>query len=430
MAKINYWSTADVRFPTSKQLDGSDAMNQDPDYSAAYLSFGVEGSTIGHSSVFTIGRGNDVQVAAIETLSGYVVGRDLDELIGDMGALYKELTYDSQLRWLGPEKGVMHMAIGAVVNCLWDIKAKIAGKPLWELLSDMSAEELADLIDYRYLSPLLSREKAVELFRQSEPHRTERKAKLRSEGYPAYTTSPGWLGYSDEKLVRLTKEAIADGFGRIKLKVGANLQDDIRRLRLARETVGPDYPIAIDANQRWEVEEAIDWINALAPFQIDWVEEPTSPDDVNGHFAIARAVAPTRVSTGEHMANRVIARQLMESNSIGLLQIDSARVAGVNENIAILCLAAITNTPVFPHAGGVGLCEAVQHLPFFDYVAITGKKEDRAIEFVDHLHEHYLDPVKIENGRYWPTDVPGNSQQMHKTSIESFVFPDGPEWRS
>jgi L-fuconate dehydratase len=430
MAKIDFWSTADVRFPTSRQLDGSDAMNQDPDYSAAYLSFGIQGSTVGHASVFTIGRGNDVQVAAIETLRSYVVGREIEELLSDMGLLYKQLTYDSQLRWLGPEKGVMHMAIGAVVNCLWDIKAKVEGKPLWELLSDMSPEQLANLIDYRYLSPLLTHEKALELFQAAESQREERKQKLRSEGYPAYTTSPGWLGYSDDKLVRLTKEAIAEGFGRIKLKVGANLEDDIRRLKLARETVGPNYPIAIDANQRWEVQEAIEWITRLAPFQIDWVEEPTSPDDVNGHLAIAKAVAPTRVSTGEHMANRVIARQLMERNSIGLLQIDSARVAGVNENIAILCLAAITNTPVFPHAGGVGLCEAVQHLPFFDYVAITGKKEDRAIEFVNHLHEHYLDPVRVEHGRYWPTDVPGNSQEMHEASISSFSFPNGPEWRS
>ncbi len=429
MSVVDFWSTADVRFPTSKQLDGSDAMNQDPDYSAAYVSFGNENGPIGHASVFTIGRGNDVQVAALETLKPYVIGRDLDELLSDMGLLYRELTGDSQLRWLGPEKGVMHMAIGAVVNCLWDLKSRVEKKPLWELLSDMSAVELADLIDYRYLSSLLTHKEVVAMFEKSLPGREERKAKLRSEGYPAYTTSPGWLGYSDEKLVRLCKEAIAQGFGRIKLKVGANKEDDVRRLRLAREACGDDFPIAVDANQRWEVEEAIDWIRAIAEFKLDWVEEPTSPDDVNGHFAIARAVAPTRVSTGEHMANRVIARQLFESGAISLLQIDSARVAGVNENIAILAMAAKTNIPVFPHAGGVGLCEAVQHLAFFDYVALSGSKEDRAIEFVDHLHEHYLDPVKIEKGRYWPTDLPGNSQQMKESSIKSFSFPDGPEWR-
>jgi L-fuconate dehydratase len=346
-----------------------------------------------------------------------------------MGLLYKELTHDSQLRWLGPEKGVMHMAIGAVVNCLWDIKAKMEKKPLWELLSDMSPENLADLIDYRYLSPLLTRDDALEIFRTAEPDRLNRKATLRKEGYPAYTTSPGWLGYSDEKLVRLCKEAIADGFGRIKLKVGGSKEDDVRRLRLARQACGEHFPIAVDANQRWEVNEAIDWIRALAPFNLDWVEEPTSPDDVQGHQEISRAVAPTRVSTGEHMANRVIARQLLDTKAVNLLQIDSARVAGVNENIAILCMAAKTNTPVFPHAGGVGLCEAVYHLAFFDYVAITGSKEDRAIEYVDHLHEHFVDPVFVQNGRYWPTDAPGNSQQIKESCLESFSYPDGPEWR-
>lgn len=429
MPRIDFWKTADVRFPTSKLLDGSDAMNKDPDYSAAYLSFGVEGQIVGHASAFTIGRGNDVQVAALESLKPHVFDRDLEELLSDMGLLYKELTYDSQLRWLGPEKGVMHMAIGAVVNCLWDIKAKMEKKPLWELLSDMSPENLADLIDYRYLSPLLTRDDALEIFRTAEPDRLNRKATLRKEGYPAYTTSPGWLGYSDEKLVRLCKEAIADGFGRIKLKVGGSKEDDVRRLRLARQACGEHFPIAVDANQRWEVNEAIDWIRALAPFNLDWVEEPTSPDDVQGHQEISRAVAPTRVSTGEHMANRVIARQLLESKAVNLLQIDSARVAGVNENIAILCMAAKTNTPVFPHAGGVGLCEAVYHLAFFDFVAITGSKEDRAIEYVDHLHEHFVDPVFVQNGRYWPTDAPGNSQQIKESCLESFSYPDGSEWR-
>ncbi len=430
MAKINHWATWDVRFPTSKQLDGSDAMNQDPDYSAAYLTFGISGGLSGHSSVFTIGRGNDVQVAALESLKPYVLGRDLDELLSDMGLLYKELTGDSQLRWLGPEKGVMHMAIGSVVNCLWDIKAKELNQPLWEVLSDMSPEELAKLIDYRYLSSNLTEPQAVEIFQQASNGRQKRKEQLRTEGYPAYTTSPGWLGYSDEKLVRLCKEAVSEGFGRIKLKVGANKQDDIRRLRLAREACGDGYPIAIDANQRWEIDEAIDWIRDLAEFDLDWVEEPTSPDDVNGHLAIGRAVFPTRVSTGEHMANRVVARQMIESRAVSLLQIDSARVGGVNENLAILAIAAKNKIPVFPHAGGVGLCEAVQHLAFFDYVALSGTKEDRAIEYVDHLHEHFVDPVSVHNGRYWPTDIAGNSQQMLDESISDFSFPNGPKWRA
>jgi L-fuconate dehydratase len=358
------------------------------------------------------------------------MGRDLNKLLSDMGSFYKELTGDSQLRWLGPEKGVMHMAIGAVVNALWDIKAKREGKPVWELLADMSPEELTGLIDFRYLEGVLTPGQARELFEAAVPHRDERKEALRAEGYPAYTTSPGWLGYSDEKLERLAREAIADGFGRIKLKVGADKADDIRRLGVARRVCGDGFPIAVDANQRWGVAEAIDWINALAPFEPDWVEEPTSPDDILGHAEIARAVGPIRISTGEHMASRVIARQLLESNAVGLLQIDSARVAGINENVAILAMAAVKGIRVFPHAGGVGLCEAVQHLAFFDYVSITGLKEDRAIEFVDHLHDHFVDPVLVHSGRYWSTDVPGTSQEMKAESRDYFEFPEGQEWRS
>jgi len=428
MPIIDFWHSADVRFPTSKELDGSDAMNADPDYSSAYLSFGLRDGPQGVASVFTIGRGNDVQVAAIDSLRPYVVGRDLDELLGDMGLLYKQLVRDSQLRWLGPEKGIIHMAIGAVVNCLWDIKAKLAQKPLWLLLSEMSPHELADLLDYRYLSNLLTRGEAIEMFQAAQSSRGERIQRLIDEGYPAYTTSPGWLGYSDEKLAKLCQAALDEGFQRIKIKVGLSIEDDVRRLGIARAVCGPDFPIAVDANQRWEVEEAIEWIQALAPFNPEWVEEPTSPDDVNGHLRIAKAVAPIKVSTGEHMANRVIARQLLEIGAVGLLQIDSARVAGVNENIAILCLAAKTNTRVFPHAGGVGLCEAVQHLAYFDYVALTGAKEDRAIEYVDHLHEHFVDPVTICDGRYWPNNLPGNSQEMLTSSIQDFSYPDGAEW--
>lgn len=428
MNTIDFFQTEDIRFPTSRALDGSDAMNPDPDYSAAYVRFGVVGGAVGHASVFTIGRGNDVQVAAIESLKPYVFGHDLDELLADMGALYKFLTADSQLRWLGPEKGVMHMAIGAVVNALWDIKAKREGKPLWELLADMAPSELAGLIDYRYLEGLLSPSKALGVFENAALGKKRRKEELVTQGYPAYATSPGWLGYSDEKLERLARKAMTEGFSRIKLKVGADRADDIRRLGIARRVCGDGFPIAVDANQRWGVAEAIDWITALAPFHPDWVEEPTSPDDILGHAEIARAVAPIRISTGEHMASRVIARQLMESGAVALLQIDSARVAGVNENLAILAMAAVRGVPVFPHAGGVGLCEAVQHLAFFDFIAISGVKEDRAIEYVDHLHEHYVDPVKIKEGRYWPTGVPGASQEIRQESRDYFQFPHGPEW--
>ena len=383
MSRIVAFETTDIRFPTSLSLDGSDAMNPDPDYSAAYLRIVTDASdrVSGHAFVFTIGRGNDVQVAALDALAAHLVGRELEPLLDDMGATNRELIGDSQLRWLGPEKGVMHMAIGAVVNALWDIKAKRAGLPLWQLLSRMSPEELVALVDFRYLTNALTPEDALQILRDAE-----REQELLATGYPAYTTSPGWLGYSDVKLARLCREAIADGFGQIKLKVGADLDDDIRRLRVAREVCGEGFPIAIDANQRWEVSEAIAWVNALAEFDPAWIEEPTSPDDVLGHAEIARGIAPVRVATGEHAQNRVIFKQLLQAGAISVMQIDAARVGGVNENIANLLLAAKFGIPVCPHAGGVGLCEAVQHLSMFDFVAVTGTREGRMIEYVDHLH--------------------------------------------
>jgi len=417
-------NTLDIRFPTSLQLDGSDAMNPDPDYSAAYVQIvtdatdGVEG----HAFVFTIGRGNDVQVAAIAALTPYLVGRNVEALLADMGGIWRELVWDSQLRWLGPEKGVMHMAIGAVVNALWDIKAKRAGLPLWQLLSRMTPEELVALVDFRYLTNAITPDDALEIFRASEPFRAEREAELLRGGYPAYTTSPGWLGYSDENLERLCHEAVADGFGQIKLKVGGNLDDDIRRLRIARAAVGPGYPIAIDANQRWEVSEAIEWVKALEEFDIAFIEEPTSPDDVLGHAEIARGVAPIRVATGEHAQNRVIFKQLLQAGAIGVLQIDAARVGGVNENIANLLLAAKFGVPVCPHAGGVGLCEAVQHLSMFDFVAITGSTEGRVIEYVDHLHEHFVVPTDVHDGMYWPPLAPGAGTEMLAASRAEFTF--------
>ncbi|HPT95980.1 MAG TPA: L-fuconate dehydratase [Microbacteriaceae bacterium] len=424
MSSILALNTLDIRFPTSLQLDGSDAMNPDPDYSAAYVQIvtdatdGVEG----HAFVFTIGRGNDVQVAAIAALTPYLVGRNVEALLADMGGIWRELVWDSQLRWLGPEKGVMHMAIGAVVNALWDIKAKRAGLPLWQLLSRMTPEELVALVDFRYLTNAITPDDALEIFRASEPFRAEREAELLRGGYPAYTTSPGWLGYSDEKLERLCHEAVADGFGQIKLKVGGNLDDDIRRLRIARAAVGPGYPIAIDANQRWEVSEAIEWVKALEEFDIAFIEEPTSPDDVLGHAEIARGVAPIRVATGEHAQNRVIFKQLLQAGAIGVLQIDAARVGGVNENIANLLLAAKFGVPVCPHAGGVGLCEAVQHLSMFDFVAITGSTEGRVIEYVDHLHEHFVVPTDVHDGMYWPPLAPGAGTEMLAASRAEFTF--------
>jgi L-fuconate dehydratase len=421
---ITALETSDIRFPTSTMLDGSDAMNPDPDYSAAYLRILTDAGDghEGHGFVFTIGRGNDVEVAAVQALEGHLVGRDSEELLDDMGATWRELVYDSQLRWLGPEKGVMHMAIGAVVNALWDLKAKRAGLPLWQLLARLSPEQLVELVDFRYLTDAITPAEALEIFRAAEPGRAEREAALLAEGYPAYTTSPGWLGYDDEKLARLCREAVAEGFEQIKLKVGGDVEDDVRRLRIARETVGPDIRIATDANQRWDVAEAIEWMKRLAPYDVAWIEEPTSPDDVLGHAAIARGVAPIPVATGEHMANRVMFKQFLQAGALSILQIDATRVAGVNENIAILLLAAKFGVPVCPHAGGVGLCELVQHLSYFDAVALSGRREGRVIEFVDHLHEHFVTPVEVHDGRYWAPLAPGSGGEMLAASRAEFEF--------
>ncbi len=430
MSTIIAVETSDVRFPTSRDLDGSDAMNPDPDYSAAYLRVVTDSDDghEGHGFVFTIGRGNDVETAAIKALTPFLLGRNVENLLADMGATYMEFINDSQLRWLGPEKGVMHMAIGAVTNALWDLKAKRAGLPLWKLLGTMSPEEIVNLVDFRYLSDALTPEEALEILRKAEPGRDERIATLMAEGYPGYTTTPGWLGYSDEKLTRLAHEAIADGFKQIKLKVGADLNDDIRRLRAARAAVGPDIKVAVDANQRWDVEQAIEWMSHLAEFDIAWIEEPTSPDDILGHAAIARRVAPIPVATGEHVQNRVVFKQMLQANSLQVLQIDAARVAGVNENIAILLLAAKFGVRVCPHAGGVGLCEAVQHLSMFDFVAVSAKKDDRMIEFVDHLHEHFITPIDVHDGCYWPPVTPGGGSEMHAASVAEYTFPDGAFW--
>ncbi|MFI6597867.1 L-fuconate dehydratase [Nonomuraea sp. NPDC050536] len=417
--------THDIRFPTSRELDGSDAMNPDPDYSAAYVILRTDDGYSGHGFAFTIGRGNDVQTAAISALEPHVIGKDAE----DLGSLYKEMINDSQLRWLGPEKGVMHMAISAVVNALWDLKAKRAGKPLWVLLSEMTPEEIVDLVDFRYLSDALTPEQALQILKNAEKGKQERINHLKAHGYPAYTTSPGWLGYDDDKLRRLCKEALDQGFKQIKLKVGADLQDDVRRFTTAREVCGPDFPIAIDANQRWDVSSAIEWVNALRHFNPHWVEEPTSPDDVLGHAAIAEGIKPIPVATGEHVQNRIVFKQLLQAGAISYLQIDSARVGGVNENIAILLLAARFGIPVCPHAGGVGLCELVQHLSMFDYVSISGSMDDRVIEYVDHLHEHFVDPVVITNGRYAAPERPGFSAEMHEESIVAHSYPGGEVWR-
>ncbi|MFF5370171.1 L-fuconate dehydratase [Streptomyces sp. NPDC013187] len=429
-ARITALDTYDVRFPTSRELDGSDAMNPDPDYSAAYVVLRTDApdGPEGHGFTFTIGRGNDVQVAAIDALRHHVVGRSVAELCDDPGSLSRDLIGDSQLRWLGPEKGVMHMAIGAVVNAVWDLAAKRAGQPLWRLLAHAEPEWLVSQVDFRYLTDALTPEEALALLRKGRAGLADREVTLLERGYPGYTTSPGWLGYPDDKLTRLAEQAVDDGFTQIKLKVGADLGDDIRRLRTARAAVGDGIRIAIDANQRWGVAEAIEWTNALAEFKPYWIEEPTSPDDILGHAAVRRAVGPVKVATGEHVQNRVVFKQLLQAGAIDVLQIDAARVGGVNENLAILLLAAKYGVPVCPHAGGVGLCELVQHLSMFDYLTLSGTTDDRAIEYVDHLHQHFDTPVVVRDGHYTAPLDPGFSATMREESIAAYHFPDGTFW--
>jgi L-fuconate dehydratase len=420
-ARVTALDTYDIRFPTSRELDGSDAMNPDPDYSAAYVVLRTDAPDghEGHGFTFTIGRGNEVQVAAIDALRGHVLGRSVDDMCDDPGSLFRDLIGDSQLRWLGPEKGVMHMAIGALVNAVWDLAAKRAGKPLWLLLADAEPEWIVRQIDFRYITDALTPEQALDLLRRGREGTAGRRARLLERG---------WLGYDDDKLTRLAARAVADGFRQIKLKVGADLDDDVRRCRVARSVVGPGIRLAIDANQRWNVDEAIRWTKALAEFDPYWIEEPTSPDDVLGHAAIRAGLRPIKVATGEHAQNRVIVKQLLQAGAIDILQLDSARVAGVNENIAILLLAAKFGVPVCPHAGGVGLCELVQHLSMFDYVAVSGSMDDRVIEYVDHLHEHFESPAVVEGGRYAAPTAPGFSARMTEPALSYFSYPDGPAW--
>jgi L-fuconate dehydratase len=430
MTTIRELDVIDVRFPTSRSLDGSDAMNPDPDYSAAYVivrddaTDGLEG----HGLTFTIGRGTEVVVAAVEALRPLVLGRESQELFADMGGFWRDIVGDSQLRWIGPEKGVIHLATAAVVNAVWDLFAKRAGKPLWQLVSEMSPSDQVALIDFRYISDFLTPQMALARLERLAPTRAEREAELRRDGYPAYTTSVGWLGYPDDKVRRLCREALADGWTRFKMKVGADVADDIRRGRIIRDEVGTEAMLAVDANQRWDVGQAIDWMRQLVPIDPYWIEEPTSPDDILGHAAIARAVAPIRVATGEHVHNRVMFKQLLQAEAIGVCQVDACRLGGVNEVLAVLLMAAEAGVPVCPHAGGVGLCELVQHLSVIDYLCVSGSLEGRMIEYVDHLHEHFLDPVVIRGGSYVVPTLPGYSAQMRPESLERYRYPDGAAW--
>jgi L-fuconate dehydratase len=422
--------TYDIRFPTSLSMDGSDAMNKDGDYSAAYVILRTDDPELsGFGFTFTIGRGNDIVTLAAEQRAKPLIGRSVEELAADLGGIYRELQSDSQLRWLGPEKGVIHIALAAVMNAVWDLAARVANKPLWRLLVDMTPEQLVDASDLRYLSDALTREDALAILREHAPTRAQRISELEGRGgYPCYTTSAGWLGYSDDKLRRLLQEAVDEGYRHVKLKVGADLEEDVRRLRIAREVIGWDAKLMIDANQVWDVPEAIDWVNELAEFKPHWIEEPTSPDDVLGHAAIRRAVAPIGVATGEHGMNRVLFKQFLQADAIDFLQLDSARLGSVNEIIAVYLLAAKFGVPVCPHAGGVGLCELVQHLSIFDFVAVSGTLENRVTEFVDHLHEHFVDPCIVESGNYLLPSQAGYSAEMFPASISEFQFPDGSYW--
>lgn len=422
MVQITALRTHDLRFPTSDALDGSDAMNPDPDYSAAYVVLETDGAHEGHGLTFTIGRGNDICVAAIQAMEHLLVGVELDWIREDMGRFWRHVTGDSQLRWIGPDKGAIHLATGAVVNAVWDLLAKEAGKPVWQLVGDMSPEEIVSLVDFRYMSDVLTREEALDILRKVEPGKADRIAKLKAEGYPCYTTSAGWLGYSDDKLRRLCREAREAGFTHTKFKVGRDLQDDIRRLTIAREELGDDMNIMIDANQVWEVDQAIDWVKELAFAKPLFIEEPTSPDDVLGHRKIRDGVAPIKVATGEMCQNRILFKQFIAHGAIDFVQIDSCRLGGLNEVLAVQLMAAKFGLPVWPHAGGVGLCEYVQHLSMIDYVAITGEKIDKRIEFVDHLHEHFVDPCVVENGAYQAPQQPGFSIEMKPESIANYRF--------
>jgi L-fuconate dehydratase len=429
--KITSISVKDIRFPTSRSLDGSDAMNAAPDYSAAYVVLHTDSSQgfEGHGLTFTIGRGNEICVAAIKALQHFVVGRTLQELTTNMGAFWREITTsDSQLRWLGPDKGVMHMATAAIVNAVWDLWAKSVGKPVWKLLTDMTPEELVACLDFRFITDALTPEEALAMLRKNAEGKPEREREMLDHGYPGYTTSAGWLGYTEEKIRRLAREGVAEGWTHFKQKVGGNLADDIRRASILREEIGWNRKLMMDANQVWDVDETITNMRKLAAFDPWWIEEPTSPDDILGHAKIRQRVAPIGVATGEHCHNRVMFKQFLQAGAIDFCQVDAARLGGLNEVLVVLLMAAKFGVPVCPHAGGVGLCEYVQNVSIFDYIAVSASLENRVLEYVDHLHEHFVEPVVIRNGRYMPPKRPGYSIEIHKASLLKYAFPDGAGW--
>ncbi|MEO6802245.1 MAG: enolase C-terminal domain-like protein [Granulicella sp.] len=419
----------DLRFPTSRMQIGSDAVNKDPDYSAAYCILETDSALEGHGLTFTLGRGTELVVGALQYLAGFVRGRSLEAITSNMHAFYLELVGDTQFRWLGPEKGVIHLAVGALLNAVWDLYAKAEGKPVWRLLADMTPEQIVATVDFRYIADAITPDEALQILRAAKAGQAERLAQLEQHGYPAYTTSAGWFGYSDDKIRHLCREGIAEGWTHFKLKVGGDAADDLRRGRIVREEIGWDNRMMVDANQKWGVNEAILRSQQLAELKPWWMEEPTSPDDILGHARIRREISPTRVATGEHCHNSVMFKQFFQAQAIDVCQIDSCRVAGINENLAILLMAAKFGVPVCPHAGGVGLCEYVQHLAIFDFLGVSCTLKDRVIEYVDHLHEHFRDPVRISRGHYLVPHAPGYSAEILPETLEHFSFPDGAAWK-
>jgi L-fuconate dehydratase len=424
MTTITGWTCRDIRFPTSRQADGSDAMNPDPDYSAAYVVLETDRDLRGHGLTFTLGKGTELCVAAVNALAPALVGKRLEDITAHMGAWWQRFANPDQLRWVGPEKGVLHLAVAALVNAVWDLWGKAENKPVWRLVADLTPEQFVDLIDFRYITDALTKEEALAILKSQAPSKAQRVAELERVGFPAYTTSAGWLGYPEDKVRRLTREAVAQGLSYIKIKVGRDLADDKKRCAIVREEIGPDRHLMIDANQIWDVGQAITWVKELAPWKPLWIEEPTSPDDILGHAAVRRALRPLGigVATGEQCQNRVVFKQLMQAEAIDFCQIDSCRLGGVNEILSVLLLAKKFGVPVCPHAGGVGLCEYVQHLAMIDYVCVSGSFENRVLEYVDHLHEHFVDPVVIRQGRYMPPRLPGYSIEMKPASLDAYEF--------
>ena len=427
---ITSLSATDIRFPTSEDLDGSDATNKDPDYSAAYICLETEQGDTGYGLIFTIGRGNDICCTAVESMRHLVIGTDLEDITANIGDFYNNLRSDSQLRWLGPEKGVVHMAAGGIMNAVWDLWARSVDRPVWRLLADMTPEQFVDCLDFRYVSDALTRDEALEIVSQNQATKEQRIRELEQNGYPAYTTSAGWLGYSDENLQRLCREAVDAGFSYIKLKVGENVEDDVRRCGIAREAIGDDVKLMVDANQAWEVDQAIEWMQHLMPFNPWFIEEPTSPDDIFGHKEIRENIGNVKVATGEHCQNRILFKQFIANDAIDIVQIDACRLGGLNEILTVYMLAAKYGKLVCPHAGGVGLCEYVQHMSMIDYVQISADIGERVIEYVDHLHEHFEDPCEMNDGAYQVPRLPGFSVKMHESSLAKFEYPNGTEWHS